>query len=149
MRSKKRNDKERAGQGMPAMAYSSMTAGASKPIGWIGSSRKDLQAFPAEVQHTMGQALRSAQDGGKHPAATPMKGFGGASVLEITDDEAGSTYRVVYTVRFPGIVYVLDAFKKKSKKGISTPKPDLDRIRDRLDDAEQEYQEWQQARGSP
>jgi len=70
-----------------------------------------------------------------------MKGFGGASVLEVREDDGSGTYRAVYTVKFERAVYVLHAFQKKSKKGISTPKEDLDLIRKRLKDAEQHYKE--------
>jgi phage-related protein len=70
--------------------------------------------------------------GGKHPDAKPLRGFGGASVLEVVDDVAGDTYRVVYTVRFPSAVYVLHAFHKKARRGIATPKQDVDLIRARL-----------------
>lgn len=55
--------------------------------------------------------------------AKALKGFGGRSVLEIVEDFDGSTYRAVYTVRFAGVIYLLHAFQKKSKKGIATPKP--------------------------
>jgi phage-related protein len=68
-----------------------------------------------------------------------MKGFGGASVLEIVDDFDGDTYRAIYTVRFADVVYVLHTFEKKSKKGIETPKSDLDLIRLRLKQAEADY----------
>ena len=40
--------------------------------------------------------------------------------------------RAVYTVRFREAVFVLHVFQKKSKRGIATPKPDLDLIRERL-----------------
>ncbi|HET8656737.1 MAG TPA: type II toxin-antitoxin system RelE/ParE family toxin [Longimicrobiaceae bacterium] len=107
----------------------------SKPV-WVGSSLEDLKAFPREVQRVMGFAIRTAQEGGKHPDAKPMKGFKGASVLEIVEDHDGDTYRAVYTVRFDDALYVLHAFQKKSKKGIATPKHELDRIRARLKEAE-------------
>ena len=87
----------------------------------------------------MGTALNSAQLGGKHPAAKPMKGFHGAGVLEIVDDFDGDTYRAVYTVKFEDIVYVLHAFQKKSKKGVETPKSDLDLIKLRYKFAEEAY----------
>jgi phage-related protein len=99
---------------------------------WIGSSLEDLRAFPDEVKRTIGYALYVAQMGGKHPDAKPLRGFGGASVLEVVDDLAGDTYRVVYTVRFPSAVYVLHAFHKKARRGIATPKQDVDLIRARL-----------------
>ena len=68
-----------------------------------------------------------------------MNGFGGASVVEIVEDYDGSTFRAVYTVRFADVVYVLHAFQKKSKKGIETPKGDIDLIKRRLKLAEQDY----------
>lgn len=103
-----------------------------KPLLWVGSSRKDLQAMPGDVQDTFGYALHLAQTGGKHAQAKPLKGFGSAGVLEVVESEAGSTYRAVYTVKIAGSVYVLHCFQKKSTSGIATPKPDMDLVRDRL-----------------
>jgi len=77
-----------------------------KPLLWVGSSKKDLQAMPDEVQDSFGYALHLAQTGAKHAHAKPLKGFGSAGVLH--------------------------CFQKKSTSGIATPKPDLDLIRDRL-----------------
>jgi phage-related protein len=71
-----------------------------KPVEWVGSSREDLRAFPAEVREVMGEALYRAQQGGNHPAAKPLKGFGGRGVLEIVDRYHTDTYRVIYTVKF-------------------------------------------------
>jgi len=92
------------------------------------------------VQREIGFALRQAQDGGKHPDAKPLKGFGGASVLEIVEDHDGDTYRAVYTVRFADAVYVLHVFQKKSKK-IATPKHEMDLIPARLKEAERLHAE--------
>jgi len=103
-----------------------------KPLLWVGSAKKDLQAMPDEVQDSFGYALHLAQTGAKHAHAKPLKGFGSAGVLEIVESEAGSTYRAVYTVKVAAAVYVLHCFQKKSTSGIATPKPDLDLIRDRL-----------------
>lgn len=103
-----------------------------KPLYWIGSAKADLRRFPKEVTTVVGAALHEAQLGGKHDDAKPLKGFGGASVLEILDDYHGDTYRAVYTVRFPGAVYVLHAFQKKSKRGIVTAKKDIELIKGRL-----------------
>lgn len=94
----------------------------------------------------MGTALNSAQLGGKHPAAKPMKGFHGAGVLEIVDDFDGDTYRAVYTVKFEDIVYVLHAFQKKSKKGVETPKSDLDLMKLRYKLAEEAYKSQKAAK---
>jgi len=90
----------------------------------------------------MGHALDVAQRGGKHPDAKPLRGFGGAGVLEIVDDYDRDTYRTVYTVRFAGAVYGLHAFQKKSKTGISTPKPEIDLVRRRLKLAQEDYRKW-------
>jgi phage-related protein len=117
-------------------------AGDPKPVFWVASSRKDLKKFPKGVRQTVGQALFDAQTGGKHPDAKPLKGFGGAGVLEVVEDDDGKTYRAVYTVKFAGVVYVLHAFEKKSKKGIKTPQQEIDRVRTRLKDAEKHYAEW-------
>lgn len=89
----------------------------------------------------MGEAIYRAQQGGEHPAAKALKGFGGRGVLEVIDDEDGNTYRTVYTVRFADAIYVLHAFQKKSKRGIATPKHEIDLIRRRLHRAEAHYRE--------
>ena len=98
-------------------------------------------AFPEGVKDVLGYALHLAQRGEKHLDAKPLKGFGGAKSLEVVEDHQGDTYRAVYTVKFEGYVYVLHCFQKKSKKGIATPKPDMDKIRARLKDAELLHQE--------
>lgn len=113
-----------------------------KPLFWIASSKDDLRAFPEDVKDVMGFALYQAQKGGKHVSAKPLKGFGGAGVLEIVENHEGSTFRAVYTVKFAGIVYILDAFQKKSKKGAKTPKGGIDRIKKRLTAAEEHYTTW-------
>ena len=112
-----------------------------KPLFWIASSLADIRDFPVDVKKTMGFALAQAQEGDKHIDAKPLKGFGGAGVLEIVEDEAGSTYRAVYTVKFAKAVYVLHAFQKKSRHGIATPKADVELIRQRLKIAESDYED--------
>ena len=87
----------------------------------------------------MGQAIDDAQLGSESPVAKPLKGFGGRGVLEIVDDFDGDTYRAVYTVKFAGVIYVLHAFQKKSKKGIATPKHEIELIKARLKRAENHY----------
>lgn len=80
----------------------------------------------------MGYALYLAQIGRKHPDARPLKGFGGAGVLEVVEDFQGNAYRAVYTVRMAGVVYVLHAFQKKSKRGIKTSKEDIEKVKSRF-----------------
>lgn len=113
-----------------------------KPLFWMGSSKTDLKVFPDEVQDVMGYALDFAQQGKKHPDAKPLKGFGGAGVLEIVDDHDGNTYRSVYTVKFAEAVYVLHCFQKKSKHGIATPPQDIELIERRLKRAREHYTQW-------
>ena len=113
-----------------------------KPVAWIGSSKADLSAFSEEVKDSLGFALYMAQQGGKHRDAKPLRGFGGAGILEIVDDFDGDTYRAVYTVRFAGRVYVLHVFQKKSKTGIKTPKAEINLIQSRLKRAEEEHKTW-------
>jgi phage-related protein len=88
--------------------------------------------MPAQVVDVIGYALYLAQNGQKHGQAKPLKGFGSAGVLEVVEDDDGSTYRAVYTVRFNNGVYVLHCFQKKSRKGIETSKQDKDMIEARL-----------------
>lgn len=107
-----------------------------RPLEWIGSSYKDLMQLPADVRKFFGFALSFAQQGEQHAAAKVLKGFGGAGVLELVENDAGGTYRAVYTVRFEEAVFVLHCFQKKSKSGIATPKADMDVIRARLKVAE-------------
>lgn len=111
-----------------------------KDVEWVGSSKDDLSAFPAAVKRNIGSALYEAQKGGKPLSAKPLSGFNGAGVVEVIEDHKGDTYRAVYTVRFITAIYVLHAFKKKAKKGIETPKHDIDVIKQRLKTAEECHQ---------
>ncbi|MGH9691619.1 MAG: type II toxin-antitoxin system RelE/ParE family toxin [Candidatus Acidiferrales bacterium] len=112
-----------------------------KPVRWIGASLRDLRSFPREVRIEIGHALFTAQEGQIDPAAKPLKGFGGASVLEIVSSHHGNAWRGVYTVRFHDAIYVLHVFQKKSTKGIATPTREIDLIQRRLVEAEQDYKE--------
>jgi phage-related protein len=89
-----------------------------KRLDFIGSSRDDLRGFPDEVRQEVGHALHEVQMGIKPTEAKPLKGFGGAGVLEIIENYFGDTYRAVYTVKFAKAVYVLHCFQKKSKRGL-------------------------------
>ena len=107
-----------------------------RKLAWVASSRSDMQSLPRPVQRVFGYALYAAQCGEKPPEAKPLKGFGGAGVLELVEDYKGNTYRAVYTVRFAGKIYVLHVFQKKAKRGIVMPKREVDLIRERLKRAE-------------
>lgn len=114
-----------------------------KPVIWIGSSRRDLREMPQQVRRDIGQALYAAQQGVIDPAAKPLKGFGGARVMEIVERYRTDAYRAVYTAHFENAVYVLHVFQKKSKSGIATPKHEIELIRRRLAETERHYRERQ------
>ena len=61
--------------------------------------------------------------------------------MEVVACHDGDTFRAVYTVRFEGAVYVLHAFRKKAKRGIATPKQELDLVRRHLAAAERHYRD--------
>jgi phage-related protein len=103
-----------------------------RPLKWIGSAKSNLITFPDEVRKAMGHALYLAQIGMKSPKAKPLRGFGGAGVLEVVADFDGDTFRAIYTVKFRGMVFVLHAFQKKSKKGRETPRAEIELIKRRL-----------------
>ncbi len=111
-----------------------------RPLLWVASSKRDFREFPAQVQDDLGFQLYLAQTGQHPPSAKPLKGLGSGTV-ELVDDFDGDAYRAVYTVRFGDAVYVLHAFKKKSKRGVKTPQPDIDLVKRRLRDAERDYAE--------
>ncbi len=99
---------------------------------WMGSTRHDMQKLPKDVRRSFGVALFAVQTGTTPPIAKPLKGFGGAGVLELMEDDAGGTYRAVYTVRYTTAVYVLHVFQKKSKRGRAMPQSDIDLVELRL-----------------
>ena len=102
---------------------------ARKPIKWVSSAKRDLDAMPEDVKDVFGHAIDLAQAGGKHQDAKVMTGFGSAGVLEVVEDDRGDTYRYVYTVKFSGWVYVLHCFQKKTQQ---TAKRDIDLAKKRL-----------------
>jgi phage-related protein len=106
-----------------------------RQVVFVGNSQDDLREFPEAAQDVAGFALWQAQLGRKHPAAVPLKGFGGSSVLEIRIEEEGDAYRAIYTVALAHAIYVLHCFQKKSKTGIATPQRDIDLIKQRLKEA--------------
>jgi phage-related protein len=110
----------------------------TRPLLWIASSKRDYRDFPEQVQDNFGFELFLVQTGQHPPSAKPLKGLG-SGVIELAEDFDKATYRAVYTVRFGDAVYVLHAFKKKSKQGIKTPQSDIDLIKRRLRDAEQDH----------
>lgn len=124
-------------------------AEAQKLLIWVASSKRDLMELPVAVRKFFGHALDFAQRGGQHDAAKVLKGFDGAGVLEVVEDDAGGTYRAVYTVKFEEAVFVLHCFHKKSKSGIGTPKEHMALIRARLKAAQQYAKEIRNGKTNP
>lgn len=109
-----------------------------KTLSFVGSAQKDIKDFPEDVKDDVGYALYEIQLGETPECAKPLKGLG-PGVLEIIEDFRGDKYRVVCTVKFDEVVYVLHCFQKKSKHDIETPPRDLDLIKQRLRSAEEDH----------
>jgi phage-related protein len=112
-----------------------------KPVVWVGSSRKDLRAFPDGAQDKIGTALQQVQYGSRPASVRTLSGFGSANVAEIKVSDDGDAYRAVYTARFAEYIFVLHAFQKKSSHGVETARQDIEMIRIRLKLAEARYKE--------
>ena len=100
-------------------------------VRWVGDSRERLRNFPEPVQKDIGHALYRVQIGNTPLSAKPMRGIE-SGVFELVDDFDTNTYRVVYTVNIGPSIYILHCFQKKSKRGVSTPKKEIDLIKRRL-----------------
>jgi len=110
-----------------------------KPLHWVGSAKKDLLAFPAEVVDDFGYALSVVQHGGRPPSAKAWKGEG-PGVFELVEEYRGDAFRAVYTVRFERAIYVLHCFQKKSPSGVRTAQQDVGLIHERLRTAQKDYE---------
>jgi phage-related protein len=108
-----------------------MTATSMRPVRFMADSREAVRELPDEVKSEIGFALERVQQGKMPVNAKPLKGIA-PGVLEIMSDFKGGTFRAVYTVRFPRAIYVLHVFQKKSKRGIATPKREIDLVKQRL-----------------
>ena len=103
----------------------------TRPISWIKAARRDFEEFPEDVQGDMLSALTIAAEGGKSDNARPFKGVDGG-VFEIALKHQRDAFRVVYAVKIGADIWVIHAFKKKSRTGIKTPQFEVDLIRERL-----------------
>ena len=103
----------------------------TRRISWIKAARRDFEDFPQGAQDEVMDALTVAAEGRKADIAKPLKGFG-SGMFEVALAWRGDAYRAVYAVQMAEDVWVVHAFQKKSKKGVRTPKPELDLIRQRL-----------------
>lgn len=118
-----------------------------RPVLWVASAKRDLMEMPPEVIDDFGFGIYQAQIGEYPDIGKTLGGFGGANVIELIQGHQGDTFRAVYTVRFSEVIVVLHAFQKKSKKGIATPKQDMELIHSRLKLAEELYKLWKMKKG--
>jgi phage-related protein len=107
-----------------------------RPLVWMGNSKRNLQAFPGGAQKMIGDELQLIQFGGMPKDIKPFKGVG-SGVLEIALRFDGNAYRTVVAVQLGKKIYVLHAYQKKSKKGIATPKQDVDLVKQRYAEAKE------------
>ncbi len=103
----------------------------TRPIGWIRAARKVFETFPVIVRDRINTALTIAAEGGKADIVKPLKGLG-PGVMEIAVRYRTDAWRVVYVMEVAGRLWVIHAFRKKSKTGTKTPKAEIDLVRDRL-----------------
>ena len=102
----------------------------TRSISWIRAAEKDFKKFPSDVQDEMRTALTISAEGRKADKTKPLSGFSG--VWEVALRYQTDAYRTIYVTEIGGSLWVLHAFKKKSKEGKKTPKPDIDLVRERL-----------------
>ncbi len=108
-----------------------MSRATLRTISWIKAARKDFEAFPARAIDRALDALTIVADGGTPDVAKPLTGLG-AGVWELAIKERGDAYRVVYALQLEDDIWVVHAFQKKSTKGISTPRREIDLVRERI-----------------
>lgn len=87
-----------------------------KPVVWLGSAKSDLIKLPPKVKANFGYALYEAQIGKYPEIAKTLSGFGGASVVELIEDDRGDTFRAVYAVKFPSAIFVSSCLLKEEQK---------------------------------
>ena len=103
----------------------------TRPVSWIRAALKEFEAFPEGATSVCLAALTIAAEGGKVDIVKPIRGMG-PGVFEIALPFRGDAFRVVYAVQLADAIWVIHAFQKRSTQGISTPKREVDLIRDRL-----------------
>jgi phage-related protein len=103
----------------------------SRAINWVKAAQKDFLEFPQDAQDKASTALTFVAEGAKPDIAKPLAGLG-SGVWELAIKSRGDAYRVVYALQIGEDIWVVHAFQKKSKRGIATPKPEIDLVRERI-----------------
>lgn len=92
---------------------------------------EDIREIPRGGSRPVNVTLTIAAEGGKADIVKPMKGLG-PGVMEIAIRYRTDACRAVYVTEIAGELWVVHAFQKKSRTGISTSKAESDLIRSRL-----------------
>ena len=116
-----------------------------RPLVWLGDSLKNVRDFPDGAQKLLGDEIQLMQFGGMPKDAKPFKGVGGG-VVEIALRYSSDAFRVVLAIHMGSRIYVLHSFQKKSKRGIETPKRDVDLIRKRYTEAQELANDYEKAK---
>ena len=116
-----------------------------RPIIWLGDSKRNIQDFPHGARKLLGDELQLIQFGGMPKDAKPFKSVG-SGVVEIAVRYASNAYRVVLALQIGDRIYVLHAFQKKSKRGIATPKRDVELIKKRYIEARELANEYEKTK---
>ncbi|HEY2444595.1 MAG TPA: type II toxin-antitoxin system RelE/ParE family toxin [Rhizomicrobium sp.] len=103
----------------------------TRPISWIKAALKDFGRFPEDAQARALAALTVVADGATPDIAKPLAGLG-SGVWELAIKSRGDAFRVVYALRLADEIWVIHSFQEKSRKGIATPKMEIDLVRERL-----------------
>ncbi len=103
----------------------------TRKINWVKAALKDFLDFPAAVQDRAGAALTFIAEGATPDIAKPLTGLG-SGVWELAIRSRGDAFRVVYALQLGDDIWVVHAFQKKSKKGVATPKHEIDLVRERM-----------------
>jgi phage-related protein len=109
-----------------------------RAVSWIKAAYKSYERFPAGARREIDRALNIAALGEKADIAKPMTGLG-AGVVEIAVKFRGDAWRAVYALQIGEDIWVVHAFQKKSTSGISTPKHEIDLVRDRIRTLKERY----------
>lgn len=99
-----------------------------KEVRWHGSSRSDVDAFPADARREAGYQLFQVQIGEEPTDWKPMTSVG-PNVREIRIRQASGAFRIIYVTTIGNAVHVLHAFQKKTQ---ATAKRDIDLAKARL-----------------
>ncbi len=103
----------------------------TRKINWVKAALKDFRDFPQDAQDRGLTALTFVAEGATPDIAKPLVGLG-SGIWELAIRSRGGAFRVVYALQLGEDIWVVHAFRKKSKKGIATPKPEIDLVRERI-----------------